>query len=128
MTSTAKQAATLAAILAIHGLVQSDSVRAIAFDNCKYVVVMTSHPHPHPHPYTFAAYRHGEVWRDFTGDKFMGEMFERIKDLEALAPPTNDVIREKFLAAGFKVQEGQTDLKPYVFAAARSLFDAVKTS
>lgn len=34
---------------------------------------------------------------------------------------SNDAIREVFLANGFTVKEGQTDLKPYVFAAARAL-------
>lgn len=34
---------------------------------------------------------------------------------------TNDQIRAVFLANGFTVKEGQTDLKPYVYAAARAL-------
>lgn len=40
---------------------------------------------------------------------------------------TNDDIREIFLAAGFTIKEGQTDLKPYVFNAARMLL-ALKAS
>lgn len=40
---------------------------------------------------------------------------------------TNDDIREVFLAAGFTVKEGQADLKPYVFQAARMLL-ALKAS
>ncbi len=39
----------------------------------------------------------------------------------ALVSLTDDQIREVFLANGFTVKEGQTDLKPYVFAAARAL-------
>lgn len=34
---------------------------------------------------------------------------------------TEDQIREVFLANGFTIKEGQTDLKPYVYAAARAL-------
>lgn len=34
---------------------------------------------------------------------------------------TDDQIRAVFLANGFTVKEGQTDLKPYVYAAARAL-------
>lgn len=38
------------------------------------------------------------------------------------APSLTDAdIREVFLAHGFTIKEGQTDLKPYVFAAARAL-------
>jgi hypothetical protein len=36
----------------------------------------------------------------------------------------NDQIREIFIANGFTVKEGQTDLKPYVYAAARALLEA----
>ena len=36
----------------------------------------------------------------------------------------DDKIREIFLAHGFTVKEGQADLKPYVFAAARALIEA----
>lgn len=32
-----------------------------------------------------------------------------------------DKIRDIFLAAGFTIKEGQTDLKPYVYAAQRLL-------
>ena len=34
-------------------------------------------------------------------------------------------IREIFLANGFSIKEGQTDLKPYIYAAARALLDKV---
>lgn len=34
---------------------------------------------------------------------------------------SNDKIREIFLANGFTIKEGLTDLKPYVYAAARAL-------
>lgn len=34
---------------------------------------------------------------------------------------TDDQIREVFLANGFTIKEGQADLKPYVYAAARAL-------
>ncbi len=34
---------------------------------------------------------------------------------------TDDQIRAVFLANGFTIKEGQTDLKPYVFQAARAL-------
>lgn len=37
---------------------------------------------------------------------------------------TDEQIREIFLANGFTVKEGQTDLKPYVYAAARELINA----
>lgn len=38
------------------------------------------------------------------------------------APPVSDAqIREVFMANGFTIKEGQTDLKPYVYAAARAL-------
>lgn len=40
---------------------------------------------------------------------------------EALAALTDDDIREVFLANGFTIKDGHTDLKPYVYAAARSL-------
>jgi hypothetical protein len=109
---------SLEAILASRGMVQSDSLRAIAFEDCKYVIVMKTHP------YSFVAYRHGTLWRDFVGDKFVAAMFERIKELENLKIPSDDVIREKLLAAGFTIKPGETDLKPYVFEAARSLFKA----
>ncbi|WP_284076357.1 hypothetical protein [Herbaspirillum aquaticum] len=36
-------------------------------------------------------------------------------------PVADDVIREIFMAHGFTIKEGQTDLKPYVYAAARAL-------
>lgn len=36
-----------------------------------------------------------------------------------------DKIRDIFLAAGFTIKEGQTDLKPYVYAAAESLEKAL---
>ena len=36
----------------------------------------------------------------------------------------NDQIREIFIANGFTVKEGQTDLKPYVYEAARALLEA----
>lgn len=38
--------------------------------------------------------------------------------------PTNDVIREVFLAHGFKVPEGLSDMRPYVYEAARDLLRA----
>lgn len=34
---------------------------------------------------------------------------------------SDDLIREVFLANGFTIKEGQSDLKPYVYAAARAL-------
>ena len=34
---------------------------------------------------------------------------------------TDDQIRDVFLANGFTIKDGQTDLKPYVYAAARAL-------
>jgi len=34
---------------------------------------------------------------------------------------TNDVIREVFLAKGFKIPEGLDDLRPYVYEAAKEL-------
>lgn len=49
---------------------------------------------------------------------------DRVDDThpEASAPGlSDDVIREVFLANGFTIKEGQTDLKPYVFSAARAL-------
>lgn len=39
----------------------------------------------------------------------------------AVAGPTREQIRDVFLANGFTVKEGQTDLKPYVYAAAEAL-------
>ena len=39
---------------------------------------------------------------------------------------TDDQIRAVFLANGFTIKEGQTDLKPYVFAAARALLAAAQ--
>lgn len=36
----------------------------------------------------------------------------------------DDVIRRVFLEHGFTIKEGQSDLKPYVYAAARALLDA----
>lgn len=41
--------------------------------------------------------------------------------LRSTSQPTDAQIREVFLANGFTVKEGQTDLKPYVFQAARAL-------
>lgn len=38
--------------------------------------------------------------------------------------PDDDTIRSVFMAHGFTIKDGQTDLKPYVFAAARALFSA----
>lgn len=38
---------------------------------------------------------------------------------------TNAKIREIFLAHGFTIKEGLTDLKPYVYAAARAIADEV---
>lgn len=40
---------------------------------------------------------------------------------------TNDQIRTVFLASGFTVKEGQTDLKPYVYKAARALLALANT-
>jgi hypothetical protein len=37
---------------------------------------------------------------------------------------TDNQIREIFLANGFTIKDGQTDLKPYVYAAARALLAA----
>lgn len=37
---------------------------------------------------------------------------------------TDDTIRRVFMAHGFTIKEGQTDLKPYVFQAARALLAA----
>lgn len=37
---------------------------------------------------------------------------------------TDKEIKEVFLANGFTVKEGQTDLKPYVYAAAKALLRA----
>jgi hypothetical protein len=39
----------------------------------------------------------------------------------AQKPLTQDQLREIFLAAGFTVKPGETDLKPYVYAAARAI-------
>lgn len=39
--------------------------------------------------------------------------------------PADDMIRRIFLAHGFTIKEGQTDLKPYVFEAAHALIEAV---
>lgn len=41
---------------------------------------------------------------------------------ESLSPPSRDAIRQVFLARGFTIKEGQTDLKPYVYEAAEALF------
>lgn len=38
----------------------------------------------------------------------------------------DEQIREIFMAHGFTIKEGQTDLKPYVYAAARALLSASK--
>lgn len=43
------------------------------------------------------------------------------------APLTRDQIRDVFLAHGFTVKEGQTDLKEYVYAAAEALLAAANT-
>lgn len=39
-------------------------------------------------------------------------------------PMTDEQIREIFMAHGFTVKDGQADLKPYVYAAARALLAA----
>ena len=38
---------------------------------------------------------------------------------------TDKEIRDIFLFYGFTIKDGQTDLKPYVYAAARELIDVV---
>lgn len=38
---------------------------------------------------------------------------------------TDEQIKEIMLANGFKIKEGQDDLMPYVYAAARAIEDAV---
>ena len=43
------------------------------------------------------------------------------KPAPAVQAVPDDVIREVFMAHGFMIKEGQTDLKPYVYAAARAL-------
>jgi len=40
---------------------------------------------------------------------------------ELAQPVADETIREIFMAHGFTIKEGQTDLKPYVYAAARAL-------
>lgn len=44
----------------------------------------------------------------------------------ALEPLTREQIREVFLAHGFTIKEGLTDLKPYVYDAAYALLDRAK--
>lgn len=39
----------------------------------------------------------------------------------AVGGEPEDLVREVFLRNGFKIKEGQTDLKPYVYAAAKEL-------
>lgn len=70
------------------------------------------------------------VYRDTESRRhFMGEIRNTARALLARAAVetapvvamTDAEIREIFIAAGFTVKDGQTDLKPYVYAAARSL-------
>ena len=44
--------------------------------------------------------------------------------LDTQARPSDDEIRAVFLANGFTIKDGQTDLKPYVYQAARALLSA----
>ncbi|WP_462382212.1 hypothetical protein [Pseudomonas sp. Marseille-QA0892] len=44
---------------------------------------------------------------------------------EQAATVPDDLIREVFMRNGFTIKEGQTDLKPYVYAAARELLSHV---
>lgn len=48
-------------------------------------------------------------------------------EVEAARPLSKDTIRSIFLANGFTIKEGQTDLKPYVYEAARELLRAADT-
>jgi hypothetical protein len=43
----------------------------------------------------------------------------------APAAITDDLIRNVFIANGFTIKEGQADLKPYVYAAARALLKEI---
>jgi hypothetical protein len=61
-----------------------------------------------------------------TRTKCLFQMQEAAKDLarqvEALKRPLSDEdVRALFLANGFEIKPGHTDLKPYVYAAARAL-------
>lgn len=72
-----------------------------------------------------------------SGDYFSNGMFrsdcrDLAEQLEAPAAPprrereplTDDEIRAVFLAHGFTIKDGMTDLKPYVYAAARAIVRA----
>lgn len=50
----------------------------------------------------------------------------RRADAEKDAALTDDDIRRIFMANGFTIKEGQSDLKPYVYAAARAILAANK--
>lgn len=52
------------------------------------------------------------------------DMLEAAPESAAMPPVSKDLIRTTFLAHGFTVKEGQTDLKPYVYEAAYALLNA----
>lgn len=59
---------------------------------------------------------------------YMDGMAKGRRDAEAApqptpAPPSRDQIREVFMAHGFTIKEGQTDLKQYVYDAAHALLE-----
>lgn len=53
------------------------------------------------------------------------EMKYRSQLVKLREPLSDAVIRETYLSTGFKIQEGLTDLKPYVYESARAVHAAL---
>jgi hypothetical protein len=67
-------------------------------------------------------YREARSEGEIEAGTLLDEIDSLRAEVEALKRPlTDDVIRALFLANGFEIKLGHTDLKPYVYAAARAV-------
>jgi hypothetical protein len=72
------------------------------------------------------ALRESLISEKYQSAELLCEVSELKTKLTMLYEPLNDdVIKKTYLATGFKIQEGLTDLKPYVYKSAHAIHQAI---
>jgi len=91
-----------------------------------HTLTVYDHPEPHSHRWSDLELESIKRYAEAYALQAVEALTQALATTERKGPLSKDQIREVFLAHGFTVKDGQTDLKPYVYDAAYALIALVQ--